>query len=106
MMRDVLVRDVGPRDGLQMVKSVLPTKTKLDWIRADVAAGVPEIEVCSFVPPTSSPSSPTRSRWRPTAAKIPGYPPSALTPNLEGRRDRLSHRHPQDELRHVGQRDP
>ena len=51
MERDVLVRDVGPRDGLQLVKKVLPTETKLAWIRADIAAGVPEIECCSFVPP-------------------------------------------------------
>ena len=44
MNRDVIVRDVGPRDGLQLVKAVLPTETRLAWISADTAAGVPEIE--------------------------------------------------------------
>ena len=39
MNRDVIVRDVGPRDGLQLLKTVLPTKIKLDWIKADIAAG-------------------------------------------------------------------
>jgi hydroxymethylglutaryl-CoA lyase len=60
MTRDATVRDVGPRDGLQMVKTFLPTKTKLAWIAADVAAGISEIEVCSFVPgprPHASPAS-------------------------------------------------
>ena len=44
MNRDVIVRDVGPRDGLQLVKAVLPTETKLAWISADAVAGIPEIE--------------------------------------------------------------
>ena len=34
MNRDVTVRDVGPRDGLQLVKTVLPTETKLAWVSA------------------------------------------------------------------------
>ena len=50
MTRDVTVRDVGPRDGLQLVKTVVPTQVKLDWIAADREAGLPEVEVCSFVP--------------------------------------------------------
>ena len=44
MNRDVTVRDVGPRDGLQLVKAVLLTETRLAWISAYAAAGVPEIE--------------------------------------------------------------
>ncbi|MEM6623577.1 MAG: hydroxymethylglutaryl-CoA lyase [Pseudomonadota bacterium] len=50
MERDVIVRDVGPRDGLQLVKTVLPTEVKLAWLQADIDAGIPEVEVCSFVP--------------------------------------------------------
>lgn len=83
-MHDVLVRDVGPRDGLQMVKTVLPTKTKLDWIRADVAAGVPEIEVCSFVPARVIAQFADAVDVATEAAKIPDYEPSALTPNPKG----------------------
>jgi len=84
MTRDVTVRDVGPRDGLQLVKTVVPTETKLEWIRADVAAGVPEIEVCSFVPAHIIPQFGDGVAVATAAAKIPGYVASALTPNLKG----------------------
>ncbi|HET7409060.1 MAG TPA: hydroxymethylglutaryl-CoA lyase [Paracoccaceae bacterium] len=83
-MRDVIVRDVGPRDGLQQVKTVLPTATKLDWIRADVAAGVPEVEVCSFVPPLVIAQFADAVEVATEAARIAGYVPSALTPNPKG----------------------
>ena len=38
--RDVIVREVGPRDGLQLVKETLPTDTKLNWIKAEAEAGM------------------------------------------------------------------
>ncbi len=84
MDRDVLVRDVGPRDGLQLVKKVLPTEVKLGWIRADIAAGVPEIEVCSFVPAHVIAQFADAGEVATGAAKIGGYTPSALTPNPRG----------------------
>ena len=83
MIRDVLVRDVGPRDGLQLVKMVLPTQTKLDWIRADLAAGIPEIEVCSFVPPHVIAQFADAIDVATAAAQM-GFEASALTPNLKG----------------------
>jgi DNA-binding CsgD family transcriptional regulator len=46
----VLISEVGPRDGLQSVKATMPTADKLRWINALVAAGLREIEVGSFVP--------------------------------------------------------
>ena len=84
MIRDAIVRDVGPRDGLQLVKTVLPTETKLAWIRADVAAGLPEIEVCSFVPPRVIAQFADAAEVAREAARVPGYVPSALVPNLRG----------------------
>lgn len=84
MNRDVTVRDVGPRDGLQLVKTVLPTETKLAWIRADAAAGIPEIEVCSFVPARVIPQFADAVEVAAGAASIPGLTASALTPNLRG----------------------
>ena len=48
---DVLVSEVGPRDGLQNTKQFMPTGHKKKWIGAAAAAGLREIEVCSFVPP-------------------------------------------------------
>ncbi len=84
MRRDAIVRDVGPRDGLQLVKSVLPTETKLAWIEADIAAGVPEVEVCSFVPPHVIAQFADAVEVASAASKITGFVPSALTPNLKG----------------------
>ena len=46
----VLIIEVGPREGMQSVKATMPTAAKLRWIDALVAAGLREIEVASFVP--------------------------------------------------------
>jgi hydroxymethylglutaryl-CoA lyase len=48
---DVLISEVGPRDGLQSVKATMPTADKFRWIDALHASGIREIEVASFVPP-------------------------------------------------------
>ena len=47
---DILVSEVGPRDGLQSISSVMPTDAKKNWIEAEAEAGIREIEVGSFVP--------------------------------------------------------
>ena len=47
---DVLISEVGPRDGLQSIKSIMPTAQKNAWIDALYRAGIREIEVASFVP--------------------------------------------------------
>ena len=46
----VTIYEVGPRDGLQNEKSVVPTGVKVELIRRLVAAGLPMIETTSFVP--------------------------------------------------------
>jgi hydroxymethylglutaryl-CoA lyase len=46
---DVLVSEVGPRDGLQSLKRTMPTADKIRWIKALAGAGLREIEVGSFV---------------------------------------------------------
>ena len=84
MTRDILVRDVGPRDGLQLVKKVVPSETKLTWIKADIAAGVPEIECCSFVPPHVIAQFADAVDVATQASKLGGAVMSALTPNLKG----------------------
>ncbi len=48
---DIEFREVGMRDGLQNVDGFFPTEAKIAWMKAEVAAGMPAIEVCSFVPP-------------------------------------------------------
>ncbi len=54
-MRSIVVHEVGPRDGLQMEKAVVPTEKKLEWVRALVAAGVDVVQVGSFVHPDKVP---------------------------------------------------
>lgn len=46
----VQLREVGLRDGLQSIATIMPTEHKRAWIRAAHAAGQREIEVGSFVP--------------------------------------------------------
>jgi len=84
MHRDVTVREVGPRDGLQMVKSFCPTAAKKEWISAEAAAGVTEIQVCSFVPVKIIPQFADCAEVVAHALSLPGLVVSALAPNLKG----------------------
>lgn len=54
-MKDVIIHECGPRDGLQAESHVVPTEKKLQWIRALAAAGVDIIQVGSFVHPEKVP---------------------------------------------------
>lgn len=82
---DVLVSEVGPRDGLQSIKPVMPTAAKLAWIDALVAAGVREIEVGSFVPAHLLPQlADTPEVVRAVKAKHPGLHVAVLVPNAKG----------------------
>ena len=81
---DVEVREVGLRDGLQSVSTFFPSAEKIAWIRAEAACGMPEIEVCSFVPPKLIPQFTDAAEVVAAALAIPGLSVSALTPNLKG----------------------
>ena len=48
-MKQITISEVGLRDGLQSVDTILSTEGKLTWIEAEYGAGVREIEVGSFV---------------------------------------------------------
>lgn len=86
----VLISEVGPRDGLQSVTSVMPTEHKLAWIRALHDAGLREIEVCSCVPATSLPQMADALQIIRFATTLPGLTVMALVPNLKGAQDALS----------------
>jgi hydroxymethylglutaryl-CoA lyase len=45
----IILHEVGPRDGLQAEKAVVPTAKKLEWIRRLISAGVDIVQVGSFV---------------------------------------------------------
>ena len=81
---DVLVHEVGPRDGLQSIPTVFSTAAKLDWIKAEAAAGVPQIQVGSFVPPKLLPQMADSAEVVKAAKQIPRLTVSALVPNLRG----------------------
>ena len=84
MERDVIVREVGPRDGLQIVDAFYPTEAKKAWITAESAAGVPEIQVCSFVPAKVIAQFTDSAEVVAHALKQPGLTVSALVPNVKG----------------------
>jgi hydroxymethylglutaryl-CoA lyase len=84
MSIDVLVSEVGPRDGLQSIATILPTAAKIHWIRAEAAAGVREIEVGSFVPAKTLPQLADTAEVVAAARTIPGLQVAVLVPNLRG----------------------
>ncbi|HJZ95398.1 MAG TPA: hydroxymethylglutaryl-CoA lyase [Candidatus Solibacter sp.] len=81
---DILVSEVGPRDGLQNVKRVMPTAIKHRWIAALAAAGLREIEVGSFVSPKLLPQMADTDEVAREARKIDGLTVLALAPNVKG----------------------
>src|SRR5687767_8251731 len=83
-MRDIHICEVGPRDGLQNAKHLMPTEAKKRWISALAAAGVEEIEVGSFVPPKLIPAMADTAEIVAFARTLPGVKVVALAPNLKG----------------------
>jgi hydroxymethylglutaryl-CoA lyase len=83
-MPQVHVCEVGPRDGLQNAKHLMPTEAKKAWIRALARAGLREIEVGSFVPPKLIPAMADTGEIVQEAVKIEGLKVVALAPNLKG----------------------
>jgi hydroxymethylglutaryl-CoA lyase len=81
---DVLISEVGPRDGLQSVKATMPTADKFKWIDALVAAGLREIEVGSFVPAKLLPQMADCAEVVRHALQYKGVTVMALVPNLRG----------------------
>ena len=83
-MSQVHICEVGPRDGLQNAKHLMPTAAKKAWIRALADAGLKEIEVGSFVPPKLIPAMADTGEIVAFARTIPGLKVVALAPNLKG----------------------
>jgi len=81
---DVVVCEVGLRDGLQSIEQFFPTEDKIAWMRAEAAAGMPAIEVTSFVPPKLIPQFMDAEEMVEAALTIAGLQVAALIPNLKG----------------------
>ena len=84
-MSHVLIHEVGPRDGLQAEQLVVPTATKLDWIRRLDASGVDIVQVGSFVKADRMPQmADTDELFRILGAEAHGALLSGLVLNEKG----------------------
>ncbi|KAA1193421.1 hydroxymethylglutaryl-CoA lyase [Pseudohalioglobus sediminis] len=87
---DIEISEVGPRDGLQSIRPIMSTTAKKDWISALAAAGIPEIEVGSFVPARVLPQLADTAELVAHASSIDGLAVAVLVPNLRGAQDALA----------------
>jgi hydroxymethylglutaryl-CoA lyase len=81
---NVVIREVGLRDGLQNIQRILPTERKIEWIGDAYAAGQREIEVGSFVPARLLPQLADAAELVAYGKTLPGLLVSVLVPNLKG----------------------
>ena len=79
-----VIREVGLRDGLQSIRTIVPTEHKFEWIGDAYAAGQREIEVGSFVPARLLPQLADTAELVAYARTLPGLFVSVLVPNLKG----------------------
>lgn len=84
MHTDVTIIDVAPRDGLQNEPEILSVDTKAELVRRLAAAGLPWVEIGSFVSPRYVPQMAGTAEL---AESLTAKPPTALTcliPNMRG----------------------
>ncbi|SDB98824.1 hydroxymethylglutaryl-CoA lyase [Cupriavidus sp. YR651] len=82
--RHAVIREVGLRDGLQSIQTILPTEQKKAWVRDAYAAGLRELEVGSFVPARLLPQLADTAELLEFARDLRGLFASVLVPNLRG----------------------
>jgi hydroxymethylglutaryl-CoA lyase len=89
-LQSAVIREVGLRDGLQSIQTVLSTERKKEWIRDAYAAGQREIEVGSFVPARLLPQLADTAELVAYARTLPGLFVSVLVPNMRGAESALA----------------
>ncbi|HXN08380.1 MAG TPA: hydroxymethylglutaryl-CoA lyase [Candidatus Acidoferrales bacterium] len=80
----VTVVEVGPRDGLQNERTLIPTDVKVRFVDALSDAGLPVIEVTSFVNPKAIPQLADAEDVLRAIARKPGVRYPVLVPNERG----------------------
>jgi hydroxymethylglutaryl-CoA lyase len=83
-MTTVRIVEMGPRDGLQNEKQLVPLPTKLELIDRLAAAGLREIEATSFVSPKWVPQMGDHDALVRALVRRQGVRYPVLTPNLKG----------------------
>ena len=86
----VSLREVGLRDGLQLVKTFPSTAAKQRWIRDEYGAGVRHFEVGSFLPAKTFPQFADVRDIVKTIAELPGAHGVALALNERGVNEALA----------------
>jgi hydroxymethylglutaryl-CoA lyase len=82
--QNIKIVEVGPRDGLQNEKALIPTNAKLEYITKLADAGLKYIEVTSFVHPKAIPQLSDALEVVRGLPKRPDVHFSALVPNMKG----------------------
>jgi len=80
----VRIVEVGPRDGLQNEKAIVPTATKVELIDRLSATGMQTIEATSFVSPKWVPQLADATDVYAAIRKKPGVRYPVLVPNVQG----------------------
>jgi len=76
--------DVGPRDGLQNEKQMIPAEVKVELVDRLTDAGFTNIEVTSFVSPKWVPQMADGAEVMARIRRKPGVVYSVLVPNMKG----------------------
>jgi hydroxymethylglutaryl-CoA lyase len=80
----VTLVDVGPRDGLQNEKQMIPAEVKVELVDRLTEAGFGNVEVTSFVSPKWVPQMADAAEVMASIRRRPGVVYSVLTPNMKG----------------------
>jgi len=80
----VRVVEVGPRDGLQNEKALIPTEQKIQFIAMLAEAGLPVVEATSFVSPRAIPQLNDADAVMARLTRLPTTSYPVLIPNLKG----------------------
>ncbi|MED4989293.1 MULTISPECIES: hydroxymethylglutaryl-CoA lyase [Parageobacillus] len=82
--KQVTIKEVGPRDGLQNEKTAISTEDKIAWINQLSKTGLTYIEITSFVHPKWIPQLSDALEVATRIERAPGVTYAALVPNQKG----------------------
>lgn len=80
----VRIVEVGPRDGLQNEKALVPAAQKIQFIQMLAEAGLPVVEATSFVSPRAIPQLSDAGEVMAGLTRLPTTEYPVLVPNLKG----------------------